>query len=285
MNPSYVGKVRDIYEHGNALILCSTDRVSAFDIVFKQNIPEKGKVLNRVSNLWFHYFSDVKNHILETEFDKFPKPYNKNNFFKGRSVLVKKCRRIDYECVVRGYLSGSAYKEYQKFGTIAERPFPPGIQQSAKLSEPIFTPAVKNDTGHDENISEREMQNRIGSEVFQKLKDLSLYLYEKAAETLVTEGLILCDTKIEFGYYDGEIIVIDELLTPDCSRYWDIADYQTGISPPSMDKQILRNYLESIQWDKNPPPPELPAEIIQKISQKYQILEQRIQKCISEKSA
>ncbi|MEM7183906.1 MAG: phosphoribosylaminoimidazolesuccinocarboxamide synthase [Spirochaetota bacterium] len=284
MNPTYVGKVRDVYEHGNALILCSTDRISAFDVVFDESITDKGIVLNQISNMWFHFFQQVPNHIIETTLENFPLPFRDNSYFKDRSVLVKKCKRIDYECVVRGYLSGSAYKEYRQTGKIASLSYPLGIRESEKLAEPIFTPAIKNDSGHDQNISESQMQEEVGDEIFQKLKKTSLYLYETAAAILEQEDLILCDTKFEFGFYEGEIILIDELLTPDSSRYWDKSTYETGISPPSYDKQILRNYLETLSWDKSPPAPKLPQDIIQKMQNKYKDLEKRIHKCLLEKS-
>jgi phosphoribosylaminoimidazole-succinocarboxamide synthase len=282
MIPSYIGKVRDVYDLGNSFILCSSDRVSAFDVVFQETIPGKGIILNTISNYWFEYFKDISNHILETDHTKFPEPFNTDSF-AHRSVYVKKAKRIDYECVVRGYISGSAFKEYKNNGTIAEVPFPQGMQESQKLFEPIFTPAVKNDTGHDENISEKEMLNRVGAELFHKLKNTSIEIYTKASKKLETKGLVLCDTKLEFGIYQDQVILIDELLTPDSSRYWSIDTYQVGSSPPSFDKQILRNYLETLNWDKAPPPPSLPSEIIEKMVEKYKDLENKVRICLLEK--
>ena len=283
MKVAYKGKVRDVYDLGEYLILSSTDRISAFDCVFEETVPDKGKILNYISLLWFNYFKDIPNQIVETDYTKYPGIYNSREELKDRSVLVKKCKRIDYECVVRGYLSGSAYKEYKSTGQIAGVTVNRKYAESEELSEPLFTPAVKNDSGHDENISEAELKNRVGVELFQKLKDYSLTLYTKGRDKVKTEGLILCDTKFEFGFDNDKVILIDELLTPDSSRYWDFNTYATGISPPSYDKQILRNYLEKIEWNKNPPPPKLPDSIIKELLCKYKELQEKITKCLSEK--
>jgi phosphoribosylaminoimidazole-succinocarboxamide synthase len=283
MKVAYKGKVRDVYDLGEYLILSSTDRISAFDCVFEETVPDKGKILNYISLLWFNFFKDIPNQIVETDYTKYPGIYNSQEELKDRSVLVKKCKRIDYECVVRGYLSGSAYKEYKSTGQIAGVTVSRKYAESEELSEPLFTPAVKNDSGHDENISEAELKNRVGVELFQKLKDYSLTLYTKGRDKVKTEGLILCDTKFEFGFDEEKVILIDELLTPDSSRYWDINTYATGISPPSYDKQILRNYLEKIEWNKNPPPPKLPDSIIKELIFKYKELQEKITKCLSEK--
>ena len=283
MKVAYKGKVRDVYDLGEYLILSSTDRISAFDCVFEETVPDKGKILNYISLLWFNFFKDIPNQIVETDYTKYPGIYNSQEELKDRSVLVKKCKRIDYECVVRGYLSGSAYKEYKSTGQMAGVTVSRKYAESEELSEPLFTPAVKNDSGHDENISEAELKNRVGVELFQKLKDYSLTLYTKGRDKVKTEGLILCDTKFEFGFDKEKVILIDELLTPDSSRYWDINTYATGISPPSYDKQILRNYLEKIEWNKNPPPPKLPDSIIKELIFKYKELQEKITKCLSEK--
>ncbi|MCG9873830.1 MAG: phosphoribosylaminoimidazolesuccinocarboxamide synthase [Leptospiraceae bacterium] len=281
--PNYIGKVRDVFEIEENLILVSTDRISAFDVVFSEVIQGKGLVLNQVSLAWFEFFKDIPNHIIESDSTKYPEPYNKEPWLKDRSVLVKKCKRIDYECVVRGYLSGSAYKEYAKTGQIAFKNYPSGFKESSKLPEPIFTPARKNDSGHDENISEDTLRSEIGNELFTQLKQTSIHLYSEASRVIESEGLILCDTKFEFGLDDGKLILIDELLTPDSSRYWEKETYREGSSPPSLDKQILRNYLETLTWDKNPPAPSLPQNIQDEILEKYKILEKRITKCISQK--
>ncbi|TGK34594.1 phosphoribosylaminoimidazolesuccinocarboxamide synthase [Leptospira gomenensis] len=283
-NPSYRGKVRDIYDLGDTLILTSSDRISAFDVVFSQLVPDKGKVLNRISTAWFAFFQDIPNHILETDVSNFPVPFRDHPDLKDRSVLVKKCKRIDYECVVRGYLSGSGWKEYKDVGTLAGKTLPKGLQESQKLSEPVFTPAVKNDQGHDENISEKEMENRIGKELFGILKEKSISIFNRASEVVDRVGIVLCDTKFEFGVLDGEVILIDELLTPDSSRYWSAETYSPGISPPSMDKQILRNYLETTHWNKMPPAPDLPTDLVHVLREKYQKIEELILSCTSQKS-
>ncbi|AOP35132.1 phosphoribosylaminoimidazolesuccinocarboxamide synthase [Leptospira tipperaryensis] len=283
-NPSYRGKVRDIYDLGDKLILSSSDRISAFDVVFPQPVPDKGKVLNRISTSWFEYFKDVPNHILETDVKNFPAPFQNHPDLEGRSVLVKKCKRIDYECVVRGYISGSGWKEYKDAGTLAGVTLPKGLKESQKLSEPVFTPAVKNDEGHDENISEKEMENRIGKELFGILREKSISIFLRASEVVDRAGIILCDTKFEFGILDGQVILIDELLTPDSSRYWSAETYSVGISPPSLDKQILRNYLETTNWNKMPPAPDLPEKLISELREKYQKIEDLILSCTSQKS-
>jgi phosphoribosylaminoimidazole-succinocarboxamide synthase len=278
--PSYVGKVRDVYDLGDSLILVSSDRISAFDVVFDQLIPNKGKILTNISNLWFHYFSYIPNQIIQTKSSLFPEPFSKEKDFEGRAVQVKKCKRIDYECVVRGFVSGSAWKEYKSSNTIAFEKIPKGLKESEILSEPLFTPARKNDQGHDENISEKTMKNEVGSELFHKLKNSSLEIYTKASAKVKTVDLILCDTKFEFGLSEKEeVILIDELLTPDSSRYWEKSEYKIGISPPSMDKQILRNYLETLDWDKNPPAPSIPESVIHSLLNKYKELEEKIKKC------
>ncbi|ABJ75373.1 phosphoribosylaminoimidazolesuccinocarboxamide synthase [Leptospira borgpetersenii] len=282
--PTYRGKVRDIYDLGDRLILSSSDRISAFDVVFPQAVPNKGKVLNRISISWFEFFKNIPNHILETDVKNFPSPFRSREELEGRSVLVKKCKRIDYECVVRGYIAGSGWKEYKNEGTLAGVKLPAGLKESEKLPEPVFTPAVKNDQGHDENISEKEMENRVGKELFGILKEKSISIFLRASEVVDSAGIILCDTKFEFGILDGQIILIDELLTPDSSRYWSADSYSVGISPPSLDKQILRNYLETTSWNKMPPAPDLPAELIQELREKYQKIEDLILSCISQKS-
>lgn len=281
--PDYKGKVRDVYNLGDKLILSSSDRISAFDVVFDEIIAGKGVILNTISNLWFNFFQNIPNHIIETDFNKFPHPFNNDSYFKDRAVLVKKCERINYECVVRGYLAGSGYKEYKEFGALAGLKLPQGLTESEKLPEPIFTPAIKNDTGHDENISAEAMRQKIGDELFVKLKNTSLEIYRQAAARVESVGLILCDTKFEFGILAGEVILIDELLTPDSSRYWDMREYNIGISPPSFDKQILRNFLEKSSWNKMPPPIKLPEELIVEIIIKYKKLQELIKSCISQK--
>jgi phosphoribosylaminoimidazole-succinocarboxamide synthase len=276
--PNYIGKVRDVYDIGDSLLVSSTDRISAFDCVFLERIPEKGKILNRISNRWFHTFSNVPNHLLETDYKKFPPPFQEEEF-NERAVLVRKCKRIDYECVVRGYIAGSLWKEYKSNHTLHFEKTDLNLVESQKLPYSLFTPAIKKDTGHDENISEKELKEEIGKELFQKLKTTSIFLYEEACKRLAKVGIILCDTKFEFGIYKNELLLIDEILTPDSSRYWDSETYREGISPPSYDKQILRDYLESIGWNKEPPTPKLPQELIEKIINKYKEIEAKIILC------
>jgi phosphoribosylaminoimidazole-succinocarboxamide synthase len=276
--PYYKGKVRDVYDLGTSLLLSSSDRISAFDCVFSELVPEKGKILNRISNHWFKILSVIPNHILETDYKKFPQPFQTDDF-KDRAVLVRKCKRIDYECVVRGYISGSLWKEYKNNKTLNFEKTDLVLKESQKLPIPLFTPAVKNDSGHDENISEAELKGRIGENLFNILKEASLYLYSEAALKMKNAGIILCDTKFEFGIYENEVLLIDEVLTPDSSRYWEESTYREGISPPSYDKQILRDYLETTGWNKEPPAPSLPKEIIEKIVNKYKEIEAKIYSC------
>jgi phosphoribosylaminoimidazole-succinocarboxamide synthase len=278
LEPYYKGKVRDVYDLGTSLLLSSSDRISAFDCVFTELVPEKGKILNRISNHWFKTLSSIPNHILETDYSKFPYPYHTEDF-KDRAVLVRKCKRIDYECVVRGYIAGSLWKEYKNNRTLNFEKTDMEFKESQKLPTPLFTPAVKNDSGHDENISEAEFKKRVGENLFNKLKESSLYLYNEASKRMKNVGIILCDTKFEFGIYEEEVLLIDEVLTPDSSRYWEESTYREGISPPSYDKQILRDYLETTGWNKEPPAPSLPSAIIEKIVNKYKEIEAKIYSC------
>ncbi|TGL76551.1 phosphoribosylaminoimidazolesuccinocarboxamide synthase [Leptospira jelokensis] len=282
-NPHYKGKVRDVYDLGDELLLVATDRISAFDVVFSEPVEGKGKILTRISTKWFHHFREIPNHLVTDDPNLFPKPYQNHEAVVGRSVLVKKAKRIDFECVVRGYLTGSAWKEYLQTGTIAETPYPKGLQESYQFPTPIFTPARKNDSGHDENVSEATMEKEVGTALFQKVKQISLNLYAEAHTLMAKQGILLCDTKFEFGLLDGEPILIDEILTPDSSRYWDASTYVLGKTPASFDKQILRNWLESTSWDKNPPPPKLPESLILELRKKYLELEEKINLCLSQK--
>lgn len=281
--PTYKGKVRDVYDLGDSLLLVATDRISAFDVVFEEPVSDKGKILTRISTAWFHHFPEIANHLITDDVSLFPPPFQNNKSLEGRSVLVKKAKRIDFECVVRGYLTGSAWKEYKADGTIAHVPYPKGILESHKFETPIFTPARKNDSGHDENVSESTMEAEVGKELFLELKNLSLNLYNKAHALMAKQGILLCDTKFEFGLIDGKPILIDEILTPDSSRYWDGTTYELGKTPASFDKQILRNWLESTDWDKNPPPPALPESLILELRKKYLELEDKITLCLSQK--
>ncbi len=266
------GKVRDIYEFDEHLLIVATDRISAFDVVMNEGIPFKGKVLNQISLYWFQLVNNiVKNHIVATDVNDFPKVCHQyRNELQGRSVLVKKAKPFPVECIVRGYLSGSGWNEYQKTKSVCSIPLKDGLQESSKLSETLFTPSTKADIGsHDENISFETMVNLVGISNAEALKKLSISVYEKAANEAVLKGIIIADTKMEFGELNGEIIIIDELLTPDSSRFWPKDNYIVGQSQNSYDKQFVRDYLLLIKFNKQPPPPELPAHIIEKTSNLY----------------
>jgi len=266
----YSGKVRDIYkidkEH---LLIVSTDRVSAFDHVFPNGVPEKGIILNKISNIWFKNINFLKNHIVEDDFSKFPEPFcNYPELLKDRSVIVRRTKRIDFECVARGYIIGTGWKDYQDSGEVCGIKLPEGLKMAQKLDVPLFTPASKEDTGHDLNVSIDVMNNALGEQANQ-LADLTLRIYEFGRDMLSKAGIILADTKFEFGIVDNEIILIDEILTPDSSRFWDKSAYKVGESPLSYDKQFIRDYLDTTDWDKNSTPPPLPEGIIEKTHEKY----------------
>lgn len=266
------GKVRDIYEIEDKYLLISTDRISAFDVIMNEGIPQKGKVLTKISEFWFDMVKDqVENHVLETEVDKYPEVCHKyRDQLEGRSMLVKKAELIELECIVRGYISGSGWKEYQKEGTICSIKLPEGLEESEKLPEPIFTPSTKAEIGdHDENISEVKAIEIVGQEAYDFLKKTSIAIYKKASEYAFERGIILADTKMEFGYYNGKIILIDELLTPDSSRFWPKDNYEKGRAQVSYDKQYVRDYLLSINFNKQPPAPPLPEDVIKNTSDKY----------------
>jgi phosphoribosylaminoimidazole-succinocarboxamide synthase len=265
------GKVRDVYDLGDTLLMVVTDRISAFDVVFPTLIPNKGKVLNLISEFWFDFTKDiVGNHMITTDVDAYPQ--NLSSFKKelaGRSMLVKKIKMIEAECIVRGYLEGSGLKEYNRTGAICGQKLPDGMVQAQKLPEPIFTPSTKAAQGHDENVSFETLGNIIGRETAEAIKEKSLSLYKKASGYAEEKGIILADTKFEFGISDGEIIVADEMFTPDSSRFWDKEGYEPGRAQKSFDKQYLREYLETLDWDKKPPAPALPGEIVEKTVSKY----------------
>ena len=270
--PSRSGKVREIFDAGDKLLFVASDRISAFDCVMPNGIPKKGSVLNMISKFWFERTGDiVKNHMITTDVSKFPSPFNQYaDQLAGRSMLVKKTTVFPVECIVRGYLIGSGWKEYKQSGTIGGMPLRAGYQMASKLDEPIFTPSTKAEQGlHDENISFEKAKEIVGAEKAEKLKAISIALYKRAAEYALTKGIIIADTKFEFGELDGEIILIDEALTPDSSRFWPADTYKVGSSPMSYDKQFVRDYLETLDWDKTPPAPALPEEIITKTQAKY----------------
>jgi len=266
------GKVRDIYDVGDALLLVSTDRLSAFDVVMAEGIPFKGAVLNRLSEFWFAQIADiVPHHMLTTRVEDFPaacRPYA--DVLRGRSMLVKKARPLPLECIVRGYLSGSGWKDYQRTGSVCGMRLPAGLGESAILPEPVFTPSTKAEAGaHDENIDFAGACDLLGRAMAEQIRDLSISIYLKARSLAEARGIIIADTKMEFGTLDGQIILIDELLTPDSSRFWPQQSYAPGGPQMSFDKQFVRDYLESLNWSKTPPPPHLPEDIIAKTSQRY----------------
>jgi len=273
------GKVRDMYDLGDSLLMVATDRVSAFDVVMTQPIPGKGKILTQLTLYWLNHISDlVSTHLISADVETFPeacRPYK--SILDGRALWVKKALPVPYECVVRGYLAGSGWKEYCTNGRVCGIPLPEGLRESEKLESPIFTPATKAEKGtHDENVPFRTMVNALGEKTAVILKDLSLKIYNRARDIAEKKGIILADTKMEFGFLDGEIILIDELLTPDSSRFWPASDYEAGRPQKSYDKQFLRDYLEGLTWDKTPPPPVIPEDIIEKTRQKYEEAFQRL---------
>ncbi len=273
------GKVRDTYDLGNQLLVIATDRISAFDVVLPCGIPDKGLVLNQLSLFWFRQTSDLMpNHLVEViddihSLDTYileEKRFNYPSYITGRSMVVRKVKRIPVECVVRGYLSGSAWTEYQQYGTIAGQPAPRGLQESQELPQPLFTPTTKADTGHDEPLPMDKIKKKIGAARAKEMKDRSLDIYNYAREYARARGIVIADTKMEFGLADGKLILIDELLTPDSSRIWDTEHYRVGQSQPSYDKQPVRDWLIASGWNKEPPAPMLPAEVIEATSRRYQ---------------
>jgi len=263
------GKVRDIYDFDDRLLFVATDRISAFDVVLSPGIPDKGKILTQLSNFWVRRFPEIENQLIETEFDRFPGPIRAIEELRGRSVIVKNCRVIPVECVARGYLAGSALKEYEIERQICGIPLPAGLVPGSKLPRPIFTPATKEQSGHDANITFASMCEMIGEPLAQRLRDLTMRIYEKAVEYAAERGILIADTKFEFGLLHERIVWIDEALTPDSSRFWPAESYRVGTNPPSYDKQFVRDWLESTGWDKTPPAPELPPEVVRKTREKY----------------
>lgn len=270
------GKVRDIYDLGDRLLIVATDRLSAFDVVLPTPIPDKGRVLTQLSLFWFQRLADaVPNHVISADnFSGELAPYA--GALKGRAMLVRRTEPVPIECVVRGYISGSGWKDYQRTGGICGIPLPAGLHESDRLPEPIFTPSTKATTGHDENITFEETVSRIGRPLAERLRDLSLTIYQRAAEHASARGIVIADTKFEFGLLGNELIWIDEALTPDSSRFWPASQYSPGKSQPSFDKQYVRDYLEQIGWNKQPPAPALPPDVIEATRQKYREAYQRI---------
>ena len=263
------GKVRDMYDLGDKLLMVSTDRISAFDYVLPSGIPDKGRVLTQISAFWFQQLSQP-NHVIDTELDGVDLPSGTDpQDLAGRSMLVKKCEVVPIECVVRGYLVGSGWKEYQQSGMVCGIPLPEGLEQASQLPDPIFTPATKAEEGHDENISFEEMVKIVGQETAEALRERSLEIYKQGAAYAASRGIIIADTKFEWGRIGDEIILIDEIMTPDSSRFWPADQYQVGANPPSFDKQFVRDWLTSTDWDKNSEPPALPDDIIAQTRAKY----------------
>ncbi|MEN6616978.1 MAG: phosphoribosylaminoimidazolesuccinocarboxamide synthase [Syntrophorhabdus sp.] len=265
------GKVRDIYELDGKLLIIATDRLSAFDVVLPTGIEDKGKVLTKLSLFWFRQVEDIiPNHIIETDVAKYPPELQKHaDDLRDRSMLVRKASVLPVECVVRGYLAGSGWNEYKKSGTVCGINLPSGLKESSKLEKPIFTPSTKAEEGHDLNISFDEAVKIIGDDYARKIRDSSIAIYEKARDLAEKRGIIVADTKFEFGVIEGNVVLIDEVLTPDSSRFWSIKDYAPGKSQDSYDKQIVRDYLNTLDWDKTYPGPELPPDIAKKTSERY----------------
>ena len=265
------GKVRDIYKIEDNLLLVVTDRISAFDFILNESIPDKGICLNQISKFWFKFFeNDIKSHMISSDVDKFPKILsNYKELLFGRSMLVKKAKVFPIECIVRGYISGSAWSSYNKDKSVCGIKLKNGIQESEKFDNPLFTPSTKEESGHDINISFEKMQKIIGKKDADRIKEISLLMYTKGSEYAKKKGIIIADTKFEFGKINDEIIIVDEVLTPDSSRFWPANKYELGKSQPSFDKQFVRDYLTNTGWDKNSDPPELPDEIINETRKKY----------------
>ena len=270
------GKVRDVYDLDDKLLIVSSDRISAFDVILPNGIPGKGEVLTTMSLFWFDFLSDiVEHHLVTADIDKYPSPLQKYaEQLAGRSMIVTKAERVDCECIVRGYISGSMWKELKEVrrngsNSVHGFEFAPNLKESEKLPEPIFTPSTKNDNGHDENISYKQLINMIGKEKAELCRDKSLAIYSKASDYALTKGIIIADTKFEFGFKDDRFILIDEVLSPDSSRFWPVDRYEIGRSQPSFDKQPIRDYLAGLDWDKKPPAPVLPDEVVTATSQRY----------------
>ncbi len=266
------GKVRDVYDLGEHLLIVATDRISAFDVIMKEPVPDKGRILTQISAYWFNLTSSViPNHVVSTNVADLPAVTEKERTsLEGRSMLVRKTKALPVECIVRGYLSGSGWKEYQLDGSICGIVLPQGLRESDRLPEPIFTPSTKAESGHDQNIRFEDVEKLVGKEVARKIRDTALDVYRTACRHAENRGIIIADTKMEFGLLDDQLILIDELLTPDSSRFWPMESYVPGRSQPSFDKQFLRDYLISIKWDPNTPAPDLPDSVIKKTREKYQ---------------
>ena len=272
LRPPRRGKVRDVYDLGDRLLLVATDRISAFDVVLSPGISGKGIILTRLSNFWFRKFSgEVRNHLVETDAGRFPPPLDQSRpVLEGRSVLTKKCQVVPFECVARGYLAGTGWKDYRRTGSVCGYHLPPGLVEAQKLSDPLFTPSTKALAGHDDNVTFDAMANEIGRDLAGKLRDLTIAIYLRAAEYAHSRGILIADTKFEFGLDEnGQVVWLDEALTPDSSRFWEADLYRPGGSPPSYDKQFVRDWLESTGWNKTPPAPVLPPSVVEGTRRRY----------------
>lgn len=264
------GKVREVFDLGEHLLFVATDRISAFDCILPNAIPRKGEVLTQISSFWFEKLDFVPNHMIATDFRQFPQELRRfEQMLSGRSMIVQKASPLPVECVARGYLAGSGWKEYQEHGTVCGQALPAGLRLGDRLPETLFTPATKAEEGHDENITWKQCRAILGDDIALQAKQWTIELYEHGRAFAAKQGIIVADTKFEFGLQDDGLLLIDECLTPDSSRFWPESDYRPGISPPSFDKQFVRDYLEGLTWDKQPPAPALPAEVVQKTSEKY----------------
>src|SRR6266536_3845350 len=264
------GKVREVFDLGDTLLFVVSDRLSAFDVILPDPIPFKGAVLNQLSAFWFKRFEKIDNHFVTADFDEFPQELHAfRDRVTGRSMIVRKTKPLPVECVVRGYLAGSGWKEYQESQSVCGEKLPPGLQLASQLPEPIFTPATKSEEGHDLNIDMKACRQILGNEMAERVSGLSLQIYAAGRDHAAQHGIIVADTKFEFGVVGGKLLLIDECLTPDSSRFWPKDQYVVGQSPPSFDKQFVRDYLETLDWDKTPPAPRLPKEVIEKTSAKY----------------
>ena len=264
------GKVREVFDLGETLLFVVTDRISAFDVILPDPIPYKGAVLNQISAFWFKRFDGIENHVVTADFEQFPNELQQlRQQLVGRSMIVKKTKPLPVECVVRGYLAGSGWKEYQASQSVCGIKLPAGLKLASQLPEPIFTPATKAEEGHDENIDMKLCAEILGEELANRVKALSLEIYSRGRDHAAQRGIIVADTKFEFGTVDGDLLLIDECLTPDSSRFWPMDEYAVGQSPPSFDKQFVRDYLETLDWDKTPPAPRLPKDVIERTSAKY----------------
>ena len=271
MKHIYSGKVRDIYDIGDEqLLFVASDRISAFDVVLPQAVPDKGRVLTAFTDFWLGELKDLApSHLISTDPSTFPAEANEIADVAGRAMLVRKSEMLPIECIVRGYLSGTAWKEYQQSGTMHGEPLPRGLQQSSRLPEPVFTPSTKADAGHDLNITFDKAVDLVGTEVAEKARTISVEAYRRAAELALAQGIVIADTKFELGFIDGELAICDEVLTPDSSRFWPRDSYAPGHGVPSFDKQFVRDYLEDIKWNKQPPVPSLPEDVVQRTREKY----------------